>query len=223
MVMNEQRANLSRKSAENQQMSMQMSILENKTEELTRDRDNLNWTLGVLENKTEELRRDRDNLNWTLGVILDFNTFPVNEHCPDKKCQPCLKDWIQFKENCYLFHDPHANWKSWQNSRRYCQSRDADLVVIDSLQEQEFISNHTQPYSIYHGYWIGLQVTDEQKWLWVDGRSVTLQYWLMKKLNRPGRCILMIPGKNVTASWDSAPCAMENIFICETKALIKSE
>ena len=84
MVMNEQRANLSRKSAENQQMSMQMSILENKTEELTRDRDNLNWTLGVLENKTEELRRDRDNLNWTLGVILDFNTFPVNEHCPDK-------------------------------------------------------------------------------------------------------------------------------------------
>ncbi|CAK6958933.1 natural killer cells antigen CD94-like [Scomber scombrus] len=155
VVMNEQRANLSRKSAENQQLIMQMSILEN---------------------NTEELRRDRDNLNWTLGVILNFNTFPVNERCPDKKCQPCLKDWIQFEENCYLFQDPNANWKTWQNSRGYCQDKNADLVVIDSLQEQEFISNHTKSYSgIYHGYWIGLQENDEHNWLWVDGRNDTLQ------------------------------------------------
>ncbi|GLD46575.1 C-type lectin domain family 4 member A-like isoform X1, partial [Lates japonicus] len=49
------KANLSNLTAENQQLLMERSILEN---------------------KTEELSRVRDDLNWTLNVILKFNTFP---------------------------------------------------------------------------------------------------------------------------------------------------
>lgn len=69
MVMNEQKVNLSNLSAENQQLIMQRSILEN---------------------ETEELRSDRDNFNWTLGVIMKFNTFPVNKFCPTKSEYFCL-------------------------------------------------------------------------------------------------------------------------------------
>lgn len=41
------------------------------------------------------LQKEMENLNWTLGVILKFNTFPVNEYCPQKsKC--CLSFVIQY-------------------------------------------------------------------------------------------------------------------------------
>uniref|UniRef100_A0A3B3Z239 C-type lectin domain-containing protein n=1 Tax=Poecilia mexicana TaxID=48701 RepID=A0A3B3Z239_9TELE len=51
-------------------------------------------------------------------------------------CKPCLQDWILFKKKCYLFYNEPAPWKTWEQSRRFCQDRRADLVVIDDLEEQ---------------------------------------------------------------------------------------
>ncbi|KAM7383038.1 hypothetical protein PAMP_002725 [Pampus punctatissimus] len=201
LVMNQQKANLSSLSAENQQLIMQRSILEN---------------------ETEELRRDKDSLNWTLGVILKYKTFPVNDYCPEKKCQPCQTGWILFQKKCYLFYDKDPPWKSWESSKEYCQNKAAHLVVIDTLQEQVFINKHIKSYfSIYHGYWIGLHADDDKNWFWVDGRNDTLQYWMMEKLGDSGQCALMIPGRDVTASWDPANCLFWNKLICETEALMR--
>uniref|UniRef100_A0A3B3VG02 C-type lectin domain-containing protein n=1 Tax=Poecilia latipinna TaxID=48699 RepID=A0A3B3VG02_9TELE len=54
----------------------------------------------------------------------------------DPGCKPCLHDWIFFQKKCYLFYDEPAPWKTWEQSRRFCQDRRADLVVIDDLEEQ---------------------------------------------------------------------------------------
>lgn len=37
-----------------------------------------------LERKTEELTREKDQLNWTIGVILQYDVFPVDVRCPQK-------------------------------------------------------------------------------------------------------------------------------------------
>lgn len=37
-----------------------------------------------LEGKTEELSREKDRLNWTVGVILQYDVFSVKVHCPQK-------------------------------------------------------------------------------------------------------------------------------------------
>lgn len=90
VVMNKQEANLSDLTAANQQLTMEKSILERQTEELSRDKEELMTEKSVLEREAEELSRDRDQLNRTLGVILEFNTFPVNKYCPEKsKCFLC--------------------------------------------------------------------------------------------------------------------------------------
>lgn len=138
-------------------------------------------------------------------------------------CQPCQKGWIHFQEKCYLFYEEEPPWKTWTESPKYCQKATADLVVIDSLDEQKFISNHsTYYYDSEHGYWFGLQLEDGKNWLWVDGRNDTLLYWLKTELSTPGQCALMIPKKDPTASWDPAECKMFNKFICESEALIRS-
>nr|XP_020500184.1 C-type lectin domain family 12 member B-like [Labrus bergylta] len=202
VVMNKQKASLSDLKAEIQQL---------KTER------------GVFENETQKLSRVTDNLNRTLEAILKFDTFPVNDFCPEKKCQPCPKGWILFQGKCYLFFNGESrNWKQWQESRTYCQNRASDLVVISSLQEQEFISKHITFYhDKYHGFWLGLHTVDNKNWKWVDGRNDTLGYWTT--LGSSGPCGLMIPQKNLTANWDPATCDFLNKFICECEALTMSD
>uniref|UniRef100_A0A3P9IF39 C-type lectin domain-containing protein n=1 Tax=Oryzias latipes TaxID=8090 RepID=A0A3P9IF39_ORYLA len=88
--------------------------------------------------------------------------------------QTCPKDWIQFKESCYFFYNLNSQWKTWNESRQFCQSSKSDLVVISSLEEQNFIKNKIQYYyDTHHGYWIGLQKLNNN-WIWVDGSPDTL-------------------------------------------------
>lgn len=63
LMMNEQKANLSDLTAENQRLITER---------------------GTLQMQTEVLRNTTENLNRTLEHILNFNTFPVSEYCPGK-------------------------------------------------------------------------------------------------------------------------------------------
>uniref|UniRef100_A0A3B5KT83 C-type lectin domain-containing protein n=1 Tax=Xiphophorus couchianus TaxID=32473 RepID=A0A3B5KT83_9TELE len=50
------------------------------------------------------------------------------------KCQLCPDGWLRFQEKCYWFrNDTELNW---EESRRFCQDRSADLVVINNPQQQ---------------------------------------------------------------------------------------
>ncbi|XP_037641348.1 C-type lectin domain family 4 member M-like [Sebastes umbrosus] len=183
------------------------------------------WTEKTdMERQTEELTRQRDGLNWTVGVILEYEYFSVNTHCPQKVCKPCLDGWVLFQSNCYLFWtaDYSYYWRTWQGSRVECSHMKADLVVIESQEEQEFINNHMKDYSDdNHGYWIGLSKTDT--WKWVDGSNVTLTYWKTQRPGYRGSCALSQPRADPLANWHKASCDMKNRWICETRALIKPD
>uniref|UniRef100_A0A3B3H7H8 C-type lectin domain-containing protein n=1 Tax=Oryzias latipes TaxID=8090 RepID=A0A3B3H7H8_ORYLA len=51
-------------------------------------------------------------------------------------CQTCPKDWIQFQESCHFFYNLNSQWKTWDQSRQFCQGKKSDLVVISSQEEQ---------------------------------------------------------------------------------------
>ena len=57
-------------------------------------------------------------------------------------------------------------WRgSWNNSRKLCVSHGADLIVVDSKEEMDFINK-------WQGSHIWLGATDEASeglWRWVDG------------------------------------------------------
>ncbi|XP_041844290.1 C-type lectin domain family 4 member F-like isoform X2 [Melanotaenia boesemani] len=194
-----------------EQVTVKMKMFENQTEQLMMEKRRL-------QNQTEQLSRDRDDLNWTLGVILTFNNFPVNEFCPNKTCQSCRTGWIQYQKKCYLFYED-SPWKTWSDSRQYCKNKNADLVVIDDLQEQKFIGQNTKYYyDKFHGYWMGLQ-NNGTTWVWIDGHKDTLQYWRTLNEKLYG---LTIPGTNISQSWDSGNIEFLNKFICEDDVLIRS-
>ncbi|RVE63227.1 hypothetical protein OJAV_G00165340 [Oryzias javanicus] len=182
---------------------------------------------AALQSRMQNLSRDRDRMNWTITVIMDYQNFPVTELCPHKVCKPCLDGWVLFQSNCYLFtkDEFYSQWKTWKKSQEFCRDMKADLVVIETLEEQEFINNHTSRYdSSKHGYWIGLSKTDSSgTWVWVNGGNFTVMFWATEEPGYSQACALSKPQADPVASWDKVSCTMRNRWICETRALIKPD
>ncbi|KAL3966380.1 C-type lectin domain family 4 member M [Sarotherodon galilaeus] len=83
----------------------------------------------------------------------------------------CPEGWRRFGCSCYF---KSTQWKTWSESRRDCQDKGADLVMINSKEEQEFIRN------MRGESWIGLyakQTSGGYKWEWVDGAPLTQTFW----------------------------------------------
>ncbi|XP_061888602.1 CD209 antigen-like protein E [Entelurus aequoreus] len=76
----------------------------------------------------------------------------------------CPQGWLLFGSSCYYVSSQR---KSWDSSRRDCLQRHADLVIINSRQEQAFLTGFTK------AAWIGMSDrVQEGNWIWVDGTPV---------------------------------------------------
>ncbi|XP_035984333.1 dromaiocalcin-1-like [Fundulus heteroclitus] len=166
-------------------------------------------------NPNEELIHE----NRVLKQLLKAGNFPFSEYCNGKEWQPCRKGWIEFQKKCYLFYN-ESTTKNLEGSQQYCKDKASDLVTVDNLQEQEFLSNHsTYYYDDHHGYWLGLRKVNNI-WQWPDGRHDTLRYWMDQPFGGSGPYVLLIPGRPPTKSWDTSDAAFHNRLICEQEALI---
>ncbi|KAJ8282488.1 hypothetical protein COCON_G00050070 [Conger conger] len=85
----------------------------------------------------------------------------------------CDSGWRNHLGQCYLFSTEKLNWIQ---SRDYCISRGAKLVIINFEQEQAFVAS-----SISETHWIGLSdLGTEGQWRWVDNTPLSqtkIQFW----------------------------------------------
>ncbi|XP_073319778.1 C-type lectin domain family 12 member B-like [Pagrus major] len=83
----------------------------------------------------------------------------------------CPDGWTRFGCSCYF----RSNQKrTWSQSRTDCQSKGADLVVINNKDENKCVSG----LNMYEESWIGLKTerstgTYRYEWKWVDGSPQT--------------------------------------------------
>ncbi|XP_023827699.1 CD209 antigen-like protein E isoform X1 [Salvelinus sp. IW2-2015] len=122
--------------------------------------------------------------------------------------------WCHFGSSFYLFS---TVGKTWEQSKHDCVRRGADLVIIDSREEQNFIIG-------FNGmFWIGLSDREtEGSWKWVDGTPLTIQYWKSGEPNSYGgeedcaeRSLIY---SNTEQSWNDAQCGQLKLGICEKVA-----
>ncbi|XP_042600705.1 C-type lectin domain family 4 member F-like [Cyprinus carpio] len=74
----------------------------------------------------------------------------------------------------FSFYFMSSMKKSWDESRRYCTERGADLIIINSREKQDFVTKITDK----REFWIGVtDIVEEGTWKWVDGTSVTSGFW----------------------------------------------
>ncbi|XP_074483081.1 uncharacterized protein LOC141762859 [Sebastes fasciatus] len=118
--------------------------------------------------------------------------------------------WVSFNHSFYYFS---SNFNSWQESREDCQQRGADLMIINSKEEQEFGSQFNRD------TWIGLTDSEtEGTWKWVDGTALGTSYWRTGEPNsfegRDEDCG-EIRDFEEERNWNDVPCKKQSYWICE--------
>ncbi|XP_076874495.1 C-type lectin domain family 4 member E-like isoform X2 [Brachyhypopomus gauderio] len=134
------------------------------------------------------------------------NTGPVNSDTHARQ------GWLYFSSRLYYIS---TEKKPWIESRQDCRERGADLVIINSREEQEFLSKHLSSRTA----WIGLTDRDsEGVWKWVDGTALTTGYWSSgepNSLSGDEDCVIDDFTSNTIWNWADYPCTRNFIWICE--------
>ncbi|XP_062420614.1 CD209 antigen-like isoform X2 [Pungitius pungitius] len=121
--------------------------------------------------------------------------------------------WVYFYHSFYYIS---SSEESWQVSRQFCLQRGADLLIINSKEEQDFARQFQKR------TWIGLTDGEtEGTWKWVDGTELKERYWVTGEPNS-------YEGNNEDCgeirfyakqyNWNDEQCSLKNFWICE-KAL----
>ncbi|XP_036000779.1 CD209 antigen-like protein E [Fundulus heteroclitus] len=125
------------------------------------------------------------------------------------------RGWLYFHTSLYYIS---VNTTTWQESREFCLQHEADLVIINTKEEQDFTRQ-------FHRHtWLGLRnVTKSGKWTWVDGTLLTKSYWgdgepnNYKGTNEGCVEIKFFAFEN---SWNDTPCNDQNFWICERMVVL---
>ncbi|XP_029605261.1 C-type lectin domain family 4 member E-like [Salmo trutta] len=129
---------------------------------------------------------------------------------------PCPDGWRRLRCSCYYFSN---NSKTWSESRQDCRERGADLLIINSREEQHFLNTLGERMH----YWIGL--TDSEKegiWKWVDGtKPTTTQFWREGEPNNAQggeNCAVFnsfSDNLGIIQSWNDQPCSLLIHWVCK--------
>ncbi|XP_064794728.1 C-type lectin domain family 10 member A-like [Oncorhynchus masou masou] len=162
---------------------------------MTKEIDQLQTSFNNLAKESDQLKSERDRLR---------------ERFSDLK-QAGPKGWTLFQSTWYYIS---SEVKSWDESRQDCIERGADLVIINSKDEQTFLTN------LNKRIWIGLTDKDiEGTWKWVDGTKLTTSYWTGKQPDNGGGdpiygeedCAEIVMGW----IWNDISCVNHYNWVCE--------
>ncbi|KAM9398877.1 uncharacterized protein ACWYII_031318 isoform 3-T3 [Salvelinus alpinus] len=180
--------------------------LQTRYNNLTEERDQLQTRYNNLTEERDQLQTSYNNLTKEKGHI-QAKLFVIEQHFQE--------GWRYFDSSLYFLS---TETKTWEESRQDCQERGADLVIINSREEQTFLFN------LKKRVWIGL--TDSVKegtWKWVDGTPLTTRYWYdpepdnggAKPENGEEDCVEIRTDQSPLMAWNDMSCDSKLNWICE--------
>ncbi|KAG3292450.1 C-type lectin domain family 4 member A-like [Ictidomys tridecemlineatus] len=114
--------------------------------------------------KSSQLIGDKNNKRFIKEMIYTNLEFVrMNSNMEGKVWSCCPKNWKSFSSSCYFFS---TDVKSWNVSQKNCSRMAAHLVVINSKEEQDFLTQNMHKDA---AYLVGLSDPEgEGHWQWVD-------------------------------------------------------
>ncbi|CAB1327003.1 unnamed protein product [Coregonus sp. 'balchen'] len=120
-----------------------------------------------------------------------------------------------FERSCYHISTSYTKKNTWGYAKQDCLKRGADLVIINSKEEQTFINGLNDVSEA----WIGLtDSVTEGTWKWVDGTPLTTpRFWASLQPNggRGENCVLFGHWSSGQGTWHDYPCSYNSSWICE--------
>ncbi|KAL6466545.1 hypothetical protein MHYP_G00243490 [Metynnis hypsauchen] len=184
---------------------------------LTEERDQLK---SSYHNLTEE----KEQINNTYRNLTEENHILQTKYDHLVELIEKIREKIRFKElktfgsSFYFFS---TEKKSWTESRQDCRKGGADLVIINSREEQKFLIDQKEKMN----FWIGLtDMETENTWKWVDGQPLTDKYnktifWRKGEPNNSGGdedcAVFTITAEDGQRTWNDLSCSGKENWMCE--------
>ncbi|NWH57210.1 MRC1 protein, partial [Geococcyx californianus] len=177
--------------------------------------------------------------NEKCGVFYGYNSMYWNdlfcEHMLDYVCQIkkvmlisttdylmfCLADqeynvtednWIIYNHKEYYFSQEHM---PMEKAREFCRKNGSDLAVIESESEKNFLWKYAFYKDWGNNFYIGLSVSLDKTFRWMDGTPVDYVAWAPNEpnfANNDENCVVMY---TQTGAWNDLNCGSAELFICE--------
>ncbi|KAM3823574.1 macrophage mannose receptor 1-like [Vipera latastei] len=120
--------------------------------------------------------------------------------------------WIAYERNEYYFSNKTM---PAEKARKFCKQHGGDLTTIESKQEKIFLWKYVVNYGIHVDFYIGLYLSLDKKFGWMDGTPVTYEAWGPGEpnfTNEDEHCVVMYYDSGV---WNDINCSDQKSFICE--------
>ncbi|KAM4819718.1 C-type lectin domain family 6 member A-like [Thomomys bottae] len=131
----------------------------------------------------------------------------------------CPKNWHSFGSHCYFMS---GDAKTWEESRKACSRMQAHLLVVNSKDEQDFITKHLdKEFSYYLGLW---DPQGQNDWQWVDGTPYNLSATFWRR-GEPSDMEEACVGMNAPEyysriwAWNDIRCSKRLRSVCEMVAV----
>ncbi|XP_074013799.1 macrophage mannose receptor 1-like [Numenius arquata] len=124
--------------------------------------------------------------------------------------------WVIYEDKLYFISKEHV---SMEKAQEFCSMNSANLVVVNSNSERRFLQRalkeNEQSWYWSEGYFIGLKVSLDKKFSWIDGSPVTYVAWAPNEpnfVNNEENCVVMLADQGL---WNDVNCGSSNKFVCE--------
>ncbi|KAI4891054.1 hypothetical protein NFI96_021539, partial [Prochilodus magdalenae] len=198
----------------NTNLAKQRDQLKTSNTNLTKERDQLQTSYTNLAKERDQLQTSYTNLTKERDLQLQ------NQRECQKKFSNLVRalqeGWMFFDSSIYLVS---TEKKSWSDSREYCTQRGADLVIINSREEQDFIGRLRRGEKA----WIGLTDRDrEGVWRWVNDSALTTGFWRSGEPNveTQENCVIIGDETDPVYNWADYPCSVGFVGVCEKSVQI---
>ncbi|XP_073716235.1 C-type lectin domain family 4 member E isoform X1 [Misgurnus anguillicaudatus] len=164
--------------------------------QLTKEREELQNRFNFMSQKKLELETKVKNLNDAL--MKKSETYPYSK--------------ADYKRTTQVYISTEK--KSWSDSRQFCRDSGGDLIIINTEEEQIYISSIAKDV-----VWIGLSdIAEEGKMKWVDNTPLIKGFWVENEPNDfsgSEDCVDLNPTKPVLNNWNDLPCTDTRKWICD--------
>ncbi|XP_053336240.1 C-type lectin domain family 6 member A-like [Clarias gariepinus] len=160
--------------------------------------DTLNTEYSKLQISNNNLTEERDQLQREReGCLMTF-------------CDLYRGKCFSLNSSLYFISNEEKNWAE---SRQDCRSKEADLVIINSAEEQEFITK-----LLSRKAWIGLNDRDGVgEWKWVDDTPLITGFWASGEPDGSTREFCVVTGhkSDPVFTWADYNCNNMFMWVCE--------
>ncbi|XP_002918683.1 macrophage mannose receptor 1 [Ailuropoda melanoleuca] len=150
--------------------------------------------------------------NWICQIQKGQTPKPEPTPAPQDNPPVTEDGWVIYKDYQYYFSKEK---ETMDKAREFCKKNFGDLVSIQSESKKKFLWKYVNRNDAQPAYFIGLRISLDKKFIWMDGSKVDYVAWATGEpnfANDDENCVTMYSNSGF---WNDINCGYPNAFICQ--------